>query len=273
MDDVRECLLWLRPRIEQDPDPELTLARLDAAVDYLNKQDTASAIQQLRSLLPFTHSGSEEFRAVRSILFKLDGTHQLWVPPGPAKPAVQREAMREAPVTWELKEQGTGEVEMGRVERLKDWVVRDPKDLYMLLWLIYCRRSLVTKLDEKGVDFVRVFDCFSVSFTEFLAGCLRKKREYRLVCDFDEGLVSLLSLSREISLGKPKSIDLFEKTAEMAVIFRDFLCKKELFPTKTAKIQELYKDFIIDEGIQIEYKEKDMISIPNIRNRETFIAI
>lgn len=73
--------------MEQNPSQKLTLKYFLAAVDYLNKQDTAKAIQQLLCLLSFLSSNSEEFHAISSILYRLNGTYQVWLKQGLRPPA------------------------------------------------------------------------------------------------------------------------------------------------------------------------------------------
>ena len=95
-------LAWLKQRIERQHRTSKAAGLFAHAEKLLKAHETSRAIEVLRGLLCYFRTSSEEFKALRSILFRLDGAYQRLEPPSTAFKDMQR------PKTTILRRKYTG---------------------------------------------------------------------------------------------------------------------------------------------------------------------
>jgi len=71
-------LAWLKQRIERQHRTSKAAGLFAQAEKLLKAHETSRAIEMLRGLLYYFRTSSEEFKALRSILFRLEGAYRGW---------------------------------------------------------------------------------------------------------------------------------------------------------------------------------------------------
>lgn len=103
MGEILEHLQWLKSRIGRSAGlPSTLLARAEA---LLTSRDTPRAIKALRTLLCLFSSRSDEFKAIRALLLRLDGTYQAQLELGGLQNAAERHDFGDFCV-WNASEKG-----------------------------------------------------------------------------------------------------------------------------------------------------------------------